>query len=202
MALERKRAAKISVQEFFELVDSHPDTRYEYVDGEVYMMTGGKPRHAAIGNNIGRILGNLLRNRPCIVYNSDACVQLSETRYVCPDVTVTCDPRDSDAGDDDDEEERFIRYPCLVVEVLSTSTRSHDRNMKFHLYQVCPTIQEYLLIDTEAPQVQLYRRESSNLWTIHILELAHTVELMSIGVHFPVAEIYEKTRFDPQRELR
>lgn len=198
MALERKREAKISVQEFFELVDSHPNTRYEYIDGEVYMMTGGKRRHATIANNIGGILRNLLRSRPCIVYNSDACVQLSQTRYVCPDVIVTCDPRDRDVDDADDEEERFIHYPCLIVEVLSASTCSHDRNMKFHLYQVCPTIQEYLLIDTETPQVQLYRRESSNLWTIHIRELANTVELTSIGVSFPVAEIYEKTRFDPR----
>jgi Uma2 family endonuclease len=200
MALDRKHEPKISVQEFFELVDSHPETRYEYIDGEVYMMTGGKRRHATIANNIGSILRNLLRSRPCIVYNSDACVQLSETRYVCPDATVSCDPRDSDAGNDDEEEERFINYPCLVVEVLSASTRSHDRGMKFHLYQDCPTIQEYLLIDTETPQVQLYRRESSNLWTIHILQLADTVELTSIGVTFPVAEIYEKTRFDLQHE--
>ena len=111
MALERKRDMKSSVQEFFELIERDPEARYEYVDGKVYMMTGGKPGHAAIGANICRILGNLLRSRPCIVYNSDACVQLSETRYVCPDATVSCDPRDSYVGGADEKEEQFIRYP-------------------------------------------------------------------------------------------
>ncbi len=198
MALEYKRGMKISVQEFFELRESDPETRYEYVDGRVYMMTGGKPRHAAIGANICRILGNLLHSRPCMIYNSDVCVQLSETRYVCPDATVSCDPRDSDAGSDDEEEERFIHYPCLVVEVLSPGTRSHDRGVKSQLYRECPTIQEYLFIDAEAPQVQLYRRESNELWTIHVLNVDSVVELNSSGVSFPIAEIYEKTRFHPQ----
>lgn len=199
MALEHRCNMKISTQEFFELRERDPETRYEYVDGEVYMMTGGKPGHAAIGANVCRILGNLLRSRSCVVYDSDVCVQLSETRYVCPDVTVSCDPRDSDASGDDEEEERFIYYPCLVVEALSPGTRSHDRGVKSQLYRDCPTIQEYLFIDAEAPQVQLYRRASNELWTIHILKLDSIVELTSIGVSFPVAEIYEKTRFDPRR---
>ncbi|MGH2506098.1 MAG: Uma2 family endonuclease [Ktedonobacteraceae bacterium] len=199
MALERKHDTKMSVSDFFDLVATDPHNRYEYIDGEVRMMTGGKPRHAAIGNNIGSILHNLLRSRLCMVFNSDVCVKLSETRYVCPDATVSCDPRDRDAGNEDEEEERFIHYPCLVVEVLSSGTKSYDRGVKSHLYQDCPTIQEYLLIDTEAPKVQLYRRESSELWTIHLLPLDGTVELTSIGVSFPVAEIYEKTCFDLQQ---
>ncbi|HEU5383948.1 MAG TPA: Uma2 family endonuclease [Ktedonobacteraceae bacterium] len=198
--LEHKRNTKMSVQEFFELVESDPENRYEYVDGDIYMMTGGKPRRAMISNNLGRILGNLLQESPCMVYNSDACVQLSETRYVCPDVTVSCDPQDSDSGNDDEEEERYIHSPCLVVEVLSPGTKSRDRGEKFNLYQDCPTIQEYLLVDSQAPRVQLYRRESSELWTIHMLKLDGLVELHSLGVSFPVADIYAKTRFDLRRK--
>ncbi|MGH2478601.1 MAG: Uma2 family endonuclease, partial [Ktedonobacteraceae bacterium] len=63
MAMKWTRGMKSSVQEFFELIERDPEARYEYVDGEVYMMTGGKPGHAAIGNNIGSILHNLLRSR-------------------------------------------------------------------------------------------------------------------------------------------
>lgn len=173
MALEQRRDTKMSVQEFFELIESEPEFRYEYIDGYAYMMTGGKPRHAAIGSNVCRILGNLLRARPCTVYNSDVCVQLS----------------------DFEDEKRFICDPCLVVEALSPGTKSHDRGMKFSLYQDCPSLQEYLLIDTEAPKVQLYRREADKRWTISILRLEDMVDLTSLNVSFPVAEIYEKTRF-------
>ena len=62
-------------------------------------------------------------------------------------------------------------------------------------------IQEFLLIDSEAAKVQLYRRdrESRDLWTIHMLNLESIVELESLDIHFSVAEIYEKTRFVRQQ---
>lgn len=192
MALEREREDSMGVEEFFELRENDPLHRYEYIDGEVYMMTGGKPVHALIGSNMCRVLGNLLSDKPCLVFNSDACVQLSEERYVCPDVTVSCDRRDRD-----DDEAAFIRYPSFVVEVLSPGTKAYDRGLKVQLYQKCPTIQEFLLVDSESARVQLYRRdsESRDLWTLHMFSLENTVELKSLGVHFSVAEIYEKTRF-------
>lgn len=42
--------------------------------------------------------------------------------------------------------------------------------------------------------MQLYRREADNRWTISILRLEDMVDLTSLNVSFPVAEIYEKTR--------
>lgn len=181
-----------SVEEFFKLRASDPTHRYEYIDGEIYMMTGGSRRHSRIGSNMNRILGNLLRDKPCVVHDSDACFQVTEERYVCPDVTVSCDPRDTEDPEDDTV---TLQYPCLVVEVLSRSTKSLDRGIKFDLYKEHPTVQEYMVIETRSPTIQLYRRESNNRWTVYILRLDDEVELSSIGVHFPVAEIYEKTRF-------
>ena len=195
MVSKRKRETYMGIKEFFELRNNDPDHRYEYIDGEIYMMTGGKPTHALIGANICRILGTLLRDRPCLVFNSDACVQLSEECYVCPDVTVSCDRRDRD------DEAKFIRYPSFLVEVLSPGTKAHDRGTKVQLYQEYPTIREFLLVDSETTKLQLYRRdsESRDLWTIHMLNLESTVELESLDVHFSVAEIYEKTRFAGQQ---
>jgi len=58
----------ISLEEFFALLESDPEHRYEYIDGYAYMMTGGTPDHSIIGANMNRILGEQLRKRPCIVY--------------------------------------------------------------------------------------------------------------------------------------
>lgn len=195
MALERGWKAKMTVEEFFELMESNPDFRYEYIDGEVYMMTGGKREHALLCNRIGSILDGLLRDKPCLVFNSDACVQISETRYVCPDLTVSCDPRDDDSNDEPKEDDKLVRYPCLVVEVLSPGTKSRDRNKKVRLYQACPTIQDYLIIDTESPTVWHYQRQTNELWTINMFNLEDSIELASIGARFLIAEIYAKTRF-------
>ena len=195
MALQRKWDDDMSVEEFFELRENDPDHRYEYIDGDVYMMAGGTRRHATLGSNVCELLGALLRDKPCMAFNADACIRLSETRYVCPDAAVSCDPRDGDSDEALAEEDTFVRYPRLVVEVLSPGTRARDRGTKVKLYQECPTIRDYLVIDTEEPGVWHYQRQSSDLWAIHLLGLEDRVMLASIDASFPVAELYRKTRF-------
>lgn len=195
MALERKREPGMTVEEFFDLIENDPDHRYEYIDGEVYMMTGGTRRHALLSNNLGSIFHGLLRGKPCLVFSSDACIQLSETRYVCPDISVSCDPRDSDSGDNLEEDDKLVRHPCLVVEVLSPDSRSRDRGKKVQLYQDCLSIQDYLIVDAESPTVWHYQRQENATWTVQMLHLEDSIELISIGARCSVAEIYEKTQF-------
>jgi Uma2 family endonuclease len=180
---------RISLEEFFALVESDPDHRYEFIDGYPSMMTGGSPDHSIIGLNIASILRELLRKRPCIAYNSDVYVQLDgEENCLCPDASVSCDRRDRHAT-------KVIRYPCVVAEVLSPGTKVLDRGLKADLYQNMPSVQEILFIDTQVMRVQLYRRET-DYWTMRKFTQHDTVELTSLGVHFSVAEVYEKTTFD------
>ena len=80
---------KVSLEEYFAILEKDPEHRYEYLDGDVYMMTGGSPNYSIIGGNMVRILGNLLEGRRCIVYNSDLYVELAENYRVCPDVPVS-----------------------------------------------------------------------------------------------------------------
>lgn len=189
---------KMSVEEYLKLRESDPNHRYEYVDGEIYMMTGGRVRHSRIGFNLAHIIENLLGESPCVVYNSDACFQLAEDRYVCPDVMVSCDPRDSDETSED-EDLKTLQYPCFVAEVLSPGTQRFDLNLKLTFYQDHPTMQEFLLVSASAPKVRLYRRESNSRWTVYILSYEDEIELTSLGVRFPVADLYKKTRLAKRR---
>ncbi len=101
----------MSVDEWRELMfNSH--LKYEYIDGRVYLMSGGTANHARIGINVVRVLEDALGNGPCNVYNSDLSVRLSETRYTFPDATVTCDEHDQG-------EEDMVQSPRLIVGVLS-----------------------------------------------------------------------------------
>jgi Uma2 family endonuclease len=180
---------RISLAEFFALVESDPEHRYEYIEGYAHMITGGTPDHSIIGANMNRILGEQLRKRPCIVYNSDVYVELADkTSCLCPDASVSCDRRDRHAV-------KVIHFPCVVAEVLSSGTKAHDRGIKSELYQNIPTVQEILFIDTQVMRIQLYRRET-DYWTMRNFTQGDTLELTSVGVHFPVVEVYEKTTFD------
>lgn len=177
---------RVRLEEYFATLEKDPEHGYEYLDGRIYMMTGGSPDHAILGSNVNGILRELLKGHGCIVYNSDVYFQISEKYRVCPDVAVSCDSRDRGAQD-------VIRYPSLVVEVLSPATEARDRGEKSLQYRACPSIQEYLLINTQLPIIELFRREKHNFWTLYTLQLGDTVELTSLGVHFSVTDVYQDT---------
>jgi Uma2 family endonuclease len=113
---------------------------------------------------------------------------LSEHYRVCPDVTVSCDLRDRGARE-------VIRYPSLVVEVLSPTTEARDRGQKSLQYRSSPSIQEYVLISSEIPLVEVFRREKQGFWSLYTLAIDDTIELTSLDLRFPVADIYQNTSF-------
>lgn len=174
----------MSVEDYLALDRDSLDARYEYIDGYVYMMAGGTLDHSTICINVTGILRNLLRGGPCRVYNSDARVRVSEERYFYPDATVTCDERDRGTGD-------IIVSPRVVIEVLSPGTASYDRGDKFVYYRDCPTIEEYVLVDTQRQAVDVYRRASNTLWTLHLFGPGNRVELARLNISFPIAALYE-----------
>ena len=174
----------MSVEEYLTLDRNSLDVRYEFIDGHVYMLAGGTANHSVIGVNMTGELRNALHGSPCRVYNSDLRVRLSARRYAYPDVSVSCDARDLGTVD-------ILQYPRLIVEVLSPSTMAYDRGKKFGYYRACPTIQEYVLVDTQWQAVEVFRRATENLWTYHFFGSGDQVELASLGVSFPVAALYE-----------
>lgn len=176
----------MSLEEYLTLVEHDPEHAYEYLDGRVYMMTGGSPDHSIIGSNLNGLLQAFLRGRRCIVYTLDVYVQLSEQYRVCLDVMVSCDPRDRGAQD-------VIRYPCLAAEVLSPITEARDRGQKSLQYRACPSMQEYLLISAEFPLVEVFRREKQGFWSLYTLGQVDTIELINLDLRFPVVELYQNT---------
>lgn len=174
----------MSVQDYLALDRDSLEARYEYIDGYAYMMAGGTADHSIIKSTITNLLYSLLSGGPCRVYDSDVRTCLSETRYVYPDIAVSCDARDQ-------ETTTMVQFPCLIIEVLSPDTEAYDRGRKFAYYRACPTIQEYLLVDTQQQGVEVYRRARGNRWTLHTFGPDDHAELASrLGVSLPVAALY------------
>jgi Uma2 family endonuclease len=175
--------SRMTVEEYLELDRNSLDVHYEYIDGDITMMSGGTIDHVAIRDNVYTTLRSLLRGRPCRPYTADARVRLSATRYVYPDIVVTCDDRDRGQVD-------MIQSPSLAIEVLSPSTEAYDRGGKFLHYRECPTMQEYVLVSSGYPLVEVFRRERNHLWVLSTFKLNDDVQLASLGVNFPVKEVY------------
>ncbi|SRR5712691_5930021 len=180
----------MTVEEYLELDRTSQDTRYEYIDSIVTLLAGGTANHSRVSINLTKLLDSALQDQPCQIFNSDMRVSISATRYVYPDVSVSCDPRDQQQGDID-----IIHHPCLIVEVLSPTTEAYDRTKKFSYYRDCPSVQEVILVSTQEQAVDLYRRATDKLWTLHLFRLGDEIELTSVNVRMPIAAIYEKIVF-------
>lgn len=172
----------IDVEDYLMLDKNSKHARYEYLDGELRMLAGGSPYHAAIIANLTVAIGRFLVESSCWIYNSDVRLQLSETRYVHPDVTVSCDERDHGSED-------VIQYPRLVIEVLSPSTEAIDKIKKLAYYQESPTIQEYVMVDSQSIHIEVYSRVDDG-WKFHIYGPGSIIKLESLNIQFPIKDIY------------
>ncbi|HEU5381794.1 MAG TPA: Uma2 family endonuclease [Ktedonobacteraceae bacterium] len=182
-----RQPSTMTVEEYFALEERDPETRYEYIDGYVYAMAGGSIDHGTIGGNIYAILKSLLRGTPCRVFNSDLRVRVSETCYFLPDVTVSCNP--ANRG-----KQQFLEDPRVVFEVLSPSTEARDRGLKLKYYLACPTIEEYVLVDPNTYRIEIYRKKKKS-WDYTVFEAGEEIEILCLGVHFPIEEAYEDVDF-------
>src|SRR5713226_4142242 len=183
--MAQRKYPLMSVEDYLVLNRNSKDIRYEYLDGEICMLAGGSPDHSIIIANLTATIKGPLKGSQCRVYNSDVQLRLSEKRYVFPDITVSCDQRDRN-------QKETIRYPCVVVEVLSPTTEATDRGRKATYYRACPTIQQYMMVDSEEVLVEVHRREGER-WTINTFEPGDTIILESLSIQFPIEEAYEGT---------
>ena len=175
-------------QQYFEW-EAQQELRYEYFDGDVFAMTGGSLPHADIALNIASILRSHLRGR-CKVRNSDAKVGITDDGpFIYPDVSVTCDERDRTA-------QKFSRYPCLIVVVISPSTEAYDRGGKFGLYRRLETLKEYVLVGSATKIVEIFRRDDEGGWMFIPYSEGADIDLVSVGIEVSMNDIYEDVMLD------
>lgn len=185
----------MSLQEYFQLDYTFPSEKYEYHNGVIRLMSGGSIAHDDIAFNIRAALKELFQSGPCSVQGSDVRVQVNSESYFFPDVTVTCDVADRRPDN------KLIRSPRLVVEVLSPSTEKFDRGKKLSAYQSCPSIAEIVLVDQFVPRVESWCRdqEDETLWRYVQYTGDAVVEFASLDAQVPMHDIYHNISFDRPR---
>lgn len=177
-----------SFQDYLEL-EEVAGTRHEFYDGEIYAMAGGSPEHAAMGAAVTAILGRQLGSGPCRVYSSDLRLRVVATGLATyPDVAVICGRSERDASS-----RTHVINPKVLVEVLSPSTASYDRGEKLQHYRQIPSLEAVVLIDHEAPRIELWTRGPQG-WTARPFSSGDVVPLEAIGCTLPLDEVYAAAR--------
>ena len=162
------------------------DRRHEFVDGQIYAMSGGSEQHSLIAVNLYSLLRTKLRGKGCRVFSSDMKIWIPNLKiFYYPDLSVVCDAQDRD---------RYCKTkPCLIIEVLSPSTQRIDRNEKLRNYSNLESLQEYILISQDRPSLTIYRRR--NDWQPEIFGAESIIQLEAIALEISINDIYEDVEF-------
>jgi len=168
--------------------------KHEYINGEVYAMSGGSVNHGRIAIRLTSLFDTHLDGSGCITGNSDIKVKIVEAQnYTYPDASVTCDERDKTTT-------QYITYPCLIVEVLSDGTEAYDRGGKFRMYRQNPVLQDYLLVSSTQIEMDLYHKNEAGDWMIINYKPGDTIELTSINLRFAIEQVYRGLTLTPEAQ--
>lgn len=181
---------KLTVEEYLQFEKASVE-KHEFYRGEVFAMAGAGPRHNKIFSNLFIALGIRLKGKPCRPYGSDLRIHIPEnTLFTYPDISIIC-------GDFvlSEEDKETVIQPTVLIEILSPSAKDYDRGGKFKLYRDIPTLKEYILVDTEAINIEAFRINAMAHWELEeYRELAYTLKIPSVEINIPLAEIYEGTK--------
>lgn len=177
----------VSPEDYLRLEAQSP-VRHEYVAGGIYAMTGASLRHNIIALNLASALRAHLKASPCRVFIEGVKLHVARDKaYYYPDVIVSCDPRlQSITGDS-----MAIDQPTVLVEVLSASTEGVDRREKFVAYRKLASLKEYVLVQQEKMEVELFRRQGDVGWEHCVFSVGDEFSLVSLEFHCPLTEVYE-----------
>jgi Uma2 family endonuclease len=175
--------------EAYLLWEAGQELRYEYIEGEVFAITGGTIPHNDIALNLYRALYPHLRAKDCRINVADAKLGITTTGpFLYPDLLVTCDARDRRAIE-------FVQFPCLLVEVLSPSTEAYNRGGKFAQYRRLESLREYALISSDSISVDIFRLNDRGKWELTPYCEGETLQLASIDFECPIELLYEDIKF-------
>ncbi|MFP4296123.1 MAG: Uma2 family endonuclease [Halothiobacillaceae bacterium] len=174
--------------------EAHQETRHEFVNGEVFAMTGGTDWHNVISLNTAFILRARFDTPPCRVFMGDVKVAVAHSEsFFYPDVFVTC-------AETDQAQRLAKQSPLLIVEVLSPGTEGYDRGVKFEHYRRIDSLYAYLLVAQDRPHVDLYTRDDLNRWTLQDcddLDGSLSIERPDWQLTLSMAQIYRDVEFMP-----
>ncbi len=150
---------KVTYEEFIKMVENS-DLRYEYIDGEVYLLSSPVYNHQVSVAEIYGIFYNWFKGKKCRPLTSPFDVTLMKSKdninVVQPDIIVICDIDKIDASG------KYQGVPTLAVEVLSRSTKRKDMIKKLDLYMQTG-VKEYWMVDPEKKEITVYNFEKYDI---------------------------------------
>lgn len=189
------RALKPWTIDAFFAWQSRQAERYELVNGfPDRMQAGARNVHNDIVINILGELRTRLRGSGCNPFNGDGSIETIPGQIRRPDAGVDCGSRNPDAFK--------ATTPRMVAEVLSPTTRDFDTYDKLAEYKQVESLDTILIVEPNAPDVTVWSRGEGRAWVRCSVEgLDAHVDMPTLGIILPLAEIYEGVEFPVRPRL-
>lgn len=181
--------------EYLEL-ERASDERYEYIDGQLYLMAGESLAHSQICINIAGEVRAQLKGTPCqaLSPNMKVHTQLHSKhrgRFSYPDLIIV---RGTPLFHD--KEKDVLTNPTAIFEVLSPSTERYDRGEKFLRFRAeIDTLTDYILIAHDMPIVEHYTRRSDGWLLVSTDDLTDILNIPNVNCRLSLAEVYDRVKF-------
>jgi Uma2 family endonuclease len=194
-----------TVEEYLEM-ERASEVRHEYLDGEIYEMSGESITHGRICTNIVVTLGGQLRGKQCEVFSKDMKIRsgwlpsprrMTKGLFSYPDVVIVCGTPETH-----DEYQDILINPNVIIEVLSDATERFDRRDKFQRYRThLPTLTDYILVSQNIALIELFTRQTDDRWLFTpVSDIERELEIASIGCSLRLADVYDRVTFPPAED--
>lgn len=145
---------RVTYEEFLKITEGNEE-RYEYINGEVFLLSSPGMKHQIILSNMMRSLLNWFDGKKCRVFAAPFDVtllgeEIEDKNVVQPDILISCD-----YNEQRNERDRYTGVPTLVVEILSPQTRSRDHVKKLNVY-MHGGVSEYWIVDPKEMKIVQY----------------------------------------------
>ncbi|MDA8336958.1 MAG: Uma2 family endonuclease [Peptococcaceae bacterium] len=151
---------RASYEDFLELTETSEE-RYEYIDGEIYLLSSPRSYHQETLGELHGIFYIWFRGKKCrpmlAPYDITLKRNADDINVVQPDLMVICDLKEKL-----NEKDYYMGVPVLVVEIISESTRSKDFIKKLNLY-MSTGVKEYWIVDPLIREVHVYLLEDGEI---------------------------------------
>lgn len=184
-AVERHRREK-----FYD--DVTPGEKWEFINGEIIMHSPATARHSAVRKRIERLITTWVDLRRLGWAGSEKVLVVFPRNDYEPDLvffgiakTALIEP-----------ETLKFPVPDFVIEILSPTTATRDRGIKFSDY-AAHGVGEYWIVDPEAESIEQFITEGGNYELVAKQQNGSVSSRVIDGLVFPV-----RAAFDDQENLQ
>jgi len=181
----------MTVEEYIEF-EENSEIRHEFIQNQLIPMSGTTRVHNIICLNLAFLLRFLLKKDAYEIFQENVKVQIAAGKdYTYPDIVITNDPRDLSG-----EDAYFIKHPCVIVEVISRSSRIEDSADKFIRYKSIESLQNYILVDSLKAWVEVRYKTASGDWEANAYLLSdEKFSVPVLGIELKLKDVYEGVSF-------